>query len=210
MTAPSDQGKIMLQPLYGRAGGKRRPLWTVIGIEGSPKAFPLIRKVMSTMMLSFLGQKPASDLKVGDPAPGISLQTDEGRNFDLNTRKGHWTVLYFYPQAGTPHCTKQACAFRDSLAQIRALGAEIFGVTSNGIDALKKFKARHNLNFTLLADPGLDAIRRYGTKMPFLRLSKRWTFIVDPELKIRAIEKNVDPVLDATRVAEILKEFQRS
>ena len=70
------------------------------------------------------------------------------------------------------------------------------------------FKANHNLNFTLLADPGLDVIKGYGTKMPLLRMSKRWTFIIDPDLRICAIEKHVDPVLDAKRVAERLKELQ--
>ncbi len=89
------------------------------------------------------------------------------------------------------------------------LGAELFGVSSDGLEALKKFKANHNLNFTLLADPGLDAIKRYGTKMPLLRMSKRWTFIIDPDLRIRAIEKDVDPVLDAKRVAEMLKELKK-
>jgi peroxiredoxin Q/BCP len=151
--------------------------------------------VMTALLLGFLGSGLGSDLKVGDPAPGISLKTDEGTDFDLQSRKGQWTVLYFYPKAETPGCTKQACAFRDGI--------------SDGLEALKKFKANHNLNFTLLADPGLDAIKRYGTKMPLLSMSKRWTFIIDPDLRIRAIEKDVDPVLDAKRVAEMLKVLQK-
>jgi thioredoxin-dependent peroxiredoxin len=164
---------------------------------------------MTVMLLGFLGSGLGADLKVGDPAPGITLKTDDGRDFDLHSRKGQWTVLYFYPKAETPGCTKQACAFRDSISQIRMLGGELFGVNSDGLEALKKFKANHNLNFTLLADPGLDAIKRYGAKMPLLRMSKRWTFIIDPDLRIRAIEKDVDPVLDAKRVAEMLKELKK-
>ena len=81
-------------------------------------------------------------------------------------------------------------------------------MSADGIDSIKEFKANHKLNFTLLADPGLDAIRRYGAKMPILKMSKRWTFIIDPDLKIRAIERDVDPVLDARRVAEMLKELE--
>jgi thioredoxin-dependent peroxiredoxin len=165
--------------------------------------------VMMALLLGFVGSGLGSDLKVGDPAPGINLKTDEGTDFDLHSRKGQWTVLYFYPKAETPGCTKQACAFRDSISQIRMLGAELFGVSSDGLEALKKFKANHNLNFTLLADPGLDAIKRYGTKMPLLRMSRRWTFIIDPDLRIRAIEKDVDPVLDAKRVAEMLEELKK-
>ena len=165
--------------------------------------------VMTALLLGFLGSGLGSDLRVGDPAPGINLKTDEGTDFDLQSRKGQWTVLYFYPKAETPGCTKQACAFRDGISQIRMLGAELFGVSADSVQALKKFKTNHNLNFTLLADPELDAIKRYGAKMPILSMSKRWTFIIDPDLRIRAIEKEVDPVLDAKRVAEMLKELRK-
>ena len=80
---------------------------------------------------------------------------------------------------------------------------------ADDVDALKKFKEKYKLNFVLLADPGLDAINAYGTKMPVMGMSKRWTFIIGPDLKIRSIDKDVDPVLDAKRVAEMLKELQK-
>lgn len=162
----------------------------------------------AALILEFLGWGLASELKVGDPAPSIHLKTDEGKDFNLDLRKGQWTVLYFYPKAETPGCTKQACAFRDGISEIRSLGTEVFGVSADRVDALKKFKTNHNLNFTLLADPGLDAIKSYGTKMPLLKMSKRWTFIIGPDLKIRSIEKDVDPLLDAKRIAEMLKKLK--
>jgi peroxiredoxin Q/BCP len=167
------------------------------------------RLVTLAMILGFGIAGRASDLKLGDPAPGFKLRTDQGADFDLQSRKGQWTVLYFYPKADTPGCTKQACAFRDNISQIRKLGAELFGISADDVEALKKFKKNHNLNFVLLADPRLDAIKAYGTKMPALTMSKRWTFIVDPNLKIRSIEKDVDPVLDAQRVAEMLQKLQK-
>jgi peroxiredoxin Q/BCP len=166
-------------------------------------------EMFMVLILGILGSGPVSELKVGDAAPQISLKTDEGQKFDLQSRKGKWTVLYFYPKAETPGCTKQACAFRDGIQQIRMLGAELFGISADDVDALRKFKANHKLNFTLLADPDLDAIRKYGTKMPLLRMSKRWTFIIDPDLRVRAIEKDVDPVLDSKRVTEMLTAFQK-
>jgi thioredoxin-dependent peroxiredoxin len=165
--------------------------------------------MITVLLFGLLGSGSVPELNVGDIAPGIALKTDEGANFDLQSRKGKWTVLYFYPKAETPGCTKQACAFRDGIAQIRMLGAELFGISADDIDALRKFKANHSLNFTLLADPDLDAINKYGTKMPLLRMSKRWTFIIDPDLRVRAIEKDVDPVLDARRVTEMIKAFQK-
>ncbi len=164
--------------------------------------------MMAVLFLGILGSGSASDMKSGDPAPAIKLQTDEGAPFDLQSRKGKWTVLYFYPKADTPGCTKQACAFRDNISRIRELGAEIFGISADQPEALAKFKKKHSLNFTLLADPDLKAIKAYGSKMPVVSMSKRWTFILDPSLRIRAIEKDVDPVLDAQRVAEKLRQLQ--
>jgi len=163
---------------------------------------------MLAILIGLAGTGTAADLKVGDPAPGVKLTTDQGNVFDLQSRKGLWTVLYFYPKADTPGCTKQACAFRDSISEIRKLGADIFGVSADEVAALQKFKKNHNLNFTLLADPRLEAINAYGTKMPVMKMSKRWTFIIGPDLKIRAIEKDVDPVLDAKRVAEKIKRLK--
>lgn len=164
--------------------------------------------VFTALFFQFVGCGLASELKVGDPAPAINLKTDEGKSFSLDSRKGQWTVIYFFPKAETPGCTKQACAFRDGITEIRSLGAEVFGVSADSVDELKKFKENHNLNFTLLADPDLDVVKSYGTKMPFLKMSKRWTFVIGPDLKVRSIEKDVDPLLDAKRMAEILKKLK--
>ncbi len=169
-----------------------------------------MERVLATaaMLLGFWGLAIASDLKPGDSAPGFKLKTDGGAIFDLKSRKGQWTVLYFYPKADTPGCTKQACAFRDNISKIRALGADIYGVSADDVEALKNFKKKHHLNFILLADPKLEAIKAYGTKMPVMTMSKRWTFVIGPDLKIRGIEKDVDPVLDAERTAAIIKDLQ--
>ena len=150
----------------------------------------------------------AAELKLGDPAPMIRLQTDGGAVFDLRSRKGTWTVLYFYPKADTPGCTKQACAFRDNIQRIRNQGADIFGVSADSVEAIRQFKEKHDLNFTLLADPELEAIHAYGTKMPVFDMSRRWTFIVGPDLRVRFIEKDVDPIEDALRIAAELKRLQ--
>jgi peroxiredoxin Q/BCP len=142
-----------------------------------------------------------SDLKISDPAPTFQSKTQDGKSFDLASRKGKWTVLYFYPRAGTPGCTTQACAFRDNIEKVHAQGAEVFGISADTVEEQAAFWKEHHLNFTLLADPDDKVVNLYGSKMPVLKLSKRWTFIIDPELKIRAIEKDVDPALDAVKVA---------
>lgn len=150
----------------------------------------------------------AADLAVGSSAPLFKAQTHKGESFDLATRQGKWTVLYFYPKAGTPGCTKQACAFRDHMKQIHALNADVFGVSADTVKDQAAFHKEQNLSFTLLADPDGKIIALYGSKMPLLNMSKRWTFILDPDLKIREVNKDVNPEKDAALVADKIAELQ--
>lgn len=151
------------------------------------------------------------ELKAGETAPLFSLQKHDGTNFDLSSRKGNgkWTVLFFYPKAGTPGCTQQACAFRDSLDKIKALGAEVYGISADTVEAQANFHKEHKLNFDLLADPEGKAVTLYGSKMLGLKMSKRWTFVLDPDLKIKDIMKDVDPMVDSVRVAEVITNLQK-
>ncbi len=144
---------------------------------------------------------PAAELKVGDSAPPFTAKAQDGTPFALKSREGKWTVLYFYPKADTPGCTKQACAFRDQIEKIHALQAEVIGVSADTVEAQAAFAKKHHLTFPLLADADGKVIAFYGTKMPVVNLSKRWTFILDPNLIIRKIDKDVDPVRDADRTA---------
>jgi peroxiredoxin Q/BCP len=170
------------------------------------KLIVLMAGILSLLMPS---TSAAEELKVGDAAPLFALQNQDGAEFALQSQQGkRWTVLYFYPKAETPGCTKQACAFRDSIDKIRALNAEVYGVSADEVEDLKAFQNNHRLSFDLLADPDGKVIRQYGAKMPVLTMAKRWTFIIDPDLKIRAIERDVDPLLDAKQVAEKLQSFQ--
>lgn len=161
--------------------------------------------LISILIFSF--SLNATDLNQNDSAPIFKLQTHENKLFDLESQKGKWTVLYFYPKAETPGCTKQACAFRDNLKKIRNLGAEVFGISSDNVADQAAFHKHHNLNFILLADENSVVAKLYGSKMPILSMSKRWTFIIDPELKIRSIDRDVDPVLDADKVASKIESF---
>ena len=171
------------------------------------------RAAMGTLVALVLGfsssQSFAADLKVGDAAPTFKAKTDAGSDFDLASRKGSWTVLYFYPKSGTPGCTTQACAYRDNIKKVQAQGAEIYGVSADDVAAQANFKKEHHLNFTLLADSKADVINLYGSKMPVMSMSKRWTFIIDPALKIRSIEKDVDPAVDALKTAEKIAAFKQ-
>lgn len=148
----------------------------------------------------------AEKLEVGSDAPLFSLPNQENKIFNLIDRKNiGWTVLYFYPKSETPGCTKQACAFRDSIKLIRALNAEVYGISGDQVADQKKFHEKHQLNFDILADPNATIIEKYGAKLPLMKMSKRWTFILDEKLKIRSINRDVDPILDAKEVAATIK-----
>lgn len=151
----------------------------------------------------------AVDLKAGDPAPPFTARTQDGGSFDLAQRKGQWTVLYFYPRAGTPGCTRQADGFRDGIAAIRDQGADVFGISTDTIEAQAEFHKDEHLPFTLLADPDGAVTELYGAKMPVLTIARRWTFIVDPTLTIREVERDVDPSADAKRVAAAITALKR-
>ena len=169
-----------------------------------------MKSLMATFLLfssmMFTETTLANDVKLNDPAPLFKVKNHTGTEFDLAARKGKWTVLYFYPKAGTPGCTKQACAFRDSIQKIRDLGAEVYGVSTDTVEDQAKFHKQHHLTFDLLADADAKVTELYGAKMPLVKVSKRWTFIIDPQLKIRNVLKDVDPAMDSERVvAEITK-----
>ena len=161
-------------------------------------------------IVTFFAGSAIAAPSVGDPAPLFKATKHDGSSFDLESRKGKWTVLFFYPKAGTPGCTKQACAFRDNISKIRDQGAEVFGISTDSVESQAKFHSEHKLSFDLLADPEDKVVGLYGTKILGISFSKRWTFIVDPELKIRSIDKDVDPVLDAAKVAKQLSELRAS
>lgn len=150
-----------------------------------------------------------SAVQVGEPAPDFKLESHEGKIVALQERKNKgWTVLFFYPKAGTPGCTKQACAFRDSIKQIKDLNAEVYGVSADTVPDQAKFHKEHKLSFALLADPNLEVIKKYGAKMEGRDLSQRFTFIIDPNLIVRAVDLKVDPVMDSKNVADQLKKLQ--
>ena len=162
---------------------------------------------LSTLTIPFARAEP---LSVGQKAPMFQLTNQEGKEFSLGARAGRgWTVLYyFYPKAGTPGCTTQACAFRDAIQRVRDQNAEVYGISTDEVPALADFHQKHRLNFILLSDPDAKVAEAYGVKMPVLKMAKRWTFIIDPDLVIRDINDDVDPALDAQVVAERIRRLR--
>jgi peroxiredoxin Q/BCP len=127
---------------------------------------------------------------VGDPAPVLTLPDDSNTIRDLAAERGRWVVLFFYPKDFTPGCTTEACQFRDSLPDLEAAGATVWGISI--LDAASKagFKQAHGLTYPLLADEDHAVAERYGVWVEKQSHGKtyfgigRATFLVDPEGRI--------------------------
>lgn len=144
-------------------------------------------------------------------APAFTLSDEKGDYHSLDDYKGKWIVLYFYPKDDTPGCTTEACSLRDARDDIAALGAEIIGVSADDAPSHEKFKAKHTLNFTLLADPEMTAIHAYGAwgkKMFGKEGILRRTFIIDPEGTVVKVYGRVTPVGHGGQIVTELKSLQ--
>ncbi|MGC5050455.1 thioredoxin-dependent thiol peroxidase [Micromonospora sp. DT48] len=136
-------------------------------------------------------------LSPGDPAPGFSLPTDTGGQLTLADLHGRKIILYAYPAAMTPGCTKQACDFRDSLASLQATGYEVVGISPDKPEKLAKFRERDAITFPLVADTDktvLTAYGAYGEKQMYGRTVTgviRSTFVIDEQGRIERALYNV-------------------
>jgi len=99
----------------------------------------------------------------GDKAPAFAMTTDGGGTVSLKDLKGQTVVLYFYPKDDTPGCTKEACAFRDSMPDFSGLDATIIGVSKDSVKRHDNFKAKYDLPFTLASDDDGAVCKAYGT-----------------------------------------------
>ncbi len=101
-------------------------------------------------------------LQVGDIAPDFELLTDQNTSLRLSDLRGRRVVLFFYPKADTPGCTKQACGFRDTFPRIETANATVIGLSPDQPKALAKWKAKERLPYTLVSDPDHQVAEAYG------------------------------------------------
>lgn len=136
-------------------------------------------------------------LEVGEKAPAFTLANETGAKVKLSDLKGKTVVLYFYPRDDTPGCTKEACAFRDRFAEMKKLGAEVFGVSTDTKESHTKFREKYELPFSLLVDEDHAMSEKYGAwreKNMYGKKSmgiQRCTYLIDAQGKVAAVWKRV-------------------
>lgn len=166
------------------------------------------RRNWLSALLFVTGLAAADAPPIGKPAPAFSLEDQHGRRVSLADFRGRWVVLYFYPKADTPGCTREACHFRDDLATLSALGAQVIGVSVDDTAAQFAFAKKYSLPFPLLSDRDGAVARAYGAlnDLKLVRFAKRHSFLIDGEGTLRKVYEKVDT---ARHAAEIIADLKR-
>ena len=153
-------------------------------------------------------------LEEGAKLPAFTLQSDDGSKINSADLKGSPIVLYFYPADDTPGCTREACAFRDRSAELKKLGAKVYGISPDDVASHVKFKGKFKLNFPLLADPDHTVAEKFGAWREKNMYGKKFmglvrsTFLVGPDGTIKRVWKSVKVDGHDAAVIEALKELK--
>ncbi|CAB0608965.1 thioredoxin-dependent thiol peroxidase [Corynebacterium diphtheriae] len=151
-------------------------------------------------------------LAVGDTAPSFSLPNDTGTTTSLSDYSGQRVLVYFYPRANTPGCTKEACDFRDSLGQLNDLGIAVVGISPDKVDKLAAFRDDYDLTFPLLSDATKEVMTAYGAfgeKKNYGKIVQgviRSTFVIGADGRIELALYNVRAT---GHVARVVKELTK-
>ena len=146
---------------------------------------------------------------VGSMAPTFTLPDQNGQARRLEDWRGKWVVLYFYPKNDTPGCTEEACSFRDDLAQLTALGAQVVGVSVDDSASHAAFARKYKLPFPLLADADGAVAARYGALSDWkvARFARRYTFLIDAQGKIAKTYLKVDTSRHSAEIVADLRQL---
>jgi peroxiredoxin Q/BCP len=159
-------------------------------------------------MYYLAGQMALTELRPGDKAPDFTAYDQEGNKVSLKQFRGQRVALYFYPHDDTPSCTRQACNIRDNFALLQEKGITVLGISTDTVQQHDKFRKKYGLPFTLIADPDLAIVQRYGIwgEKQFMGRTiigtHRTTFLVNAKGKIEHI---IEKVVTKDHAAQILE-----
>lgn len=144
-------------------------------------------------------------MKVGDQIPEFEGKATNDKIISSDSIKGKWTVIFFYPKAFTPGCTKEVCSIQNGLSEIKKrFNAEIIGISKDSLEKQKKFKGRYKLEYELIADEKGEIIKKFGVSGLF-GTAKRKTFIISPDGKIAYIFDKVKTSEHDKEIIEVLE-----
>ena len=147
-----------------------------------PLLFILAVAVVATVAITAVRAADQTMPSVGQVAPTFTLPSQDGSQISLDSFRGKWVVLYFYPKDMTPGCTKQLCAIRDDYSQFQEKNAKVFGVNPGDKSSHRKFIEKHKFQFPLLIDEKRAVAKQYGCdSWPML---KRTVYVIDTKGKI--------------------------
>ena len=145
-------------------------------------------------------------MSAGTPAPEFRAKNQDGKDVSLSDFKGKFVLLFFYPKDETAGCTKEACAFRDSYAELKKLNTVVLGISRQDADSHKKFISKHKLPFDLLIDEDGSVAKAFGVGlMPIVGFHLRRSVLIGPDGKVVRYYEDVNPMTHAPEVLEDVK-----
>lgn len=126
-------------------------------------------------------------IQLNGAAPDFTAKTTRGGSITLSALRGRYVVLFFFPKAFTPGCTRESKQFRDAYPELKALGAEVIGVSTDDHQTQCEFAEEVNADYPMIGDADGNIARQFDVFWPFLKFVRRVTFIIDPEGVVRAV-----------------------
>lgn len=142
--------------------------------------------------------------KAGNRIPNFTAKCTNGTELNSEKLKGKWTVLFFYPKAFTPGCTKEVCALRDGFEILSKFDVNVYGISKDDIETQMRFKEKYKLPYDLIADQKGEVIKSFGVSGLF-GFAKRVTFIIDPDGKIAKVIGKVKVSKHYAQIAKVLE-----
>ena len=160
---------------------------------------------VASLALAAISAQAASMPKVGERAPLFSGQDQNGKTINLDDLIGKKIVLlYFFPKAFTPGCTKEACGFRDRMGDLQKDNVEVIGVSYDTVARQKSFTERYKLNFPLIGDPHGKIVGLYGVRMDHMHMAHRVSFLIGLNGKIAHVTESANPEVHFQQMKEAI------